>query len=357
MTADQASLLVDLDALAANFAVLRQAAGAAEVAPVVKADAYGLGAAAAARRLRAEGAARFFVARVAEGAALRQVLGQGPQILVLDGCPPGAGPALAAAGLTPVLNDLTQLEAWRDHGGRGAALHVDTGLNRLGLSLAEAEALSRAPPRLGGLAIELVMSHLSCGSSEGHPMNARQAEAFDAVRGWFPNARASLANSGGLFQGFSLDLARPGISLYGGGPFERPDPRIAAVATFEAPILQVRLVRSGEAIGYGADFIAERDLSVAILAAGYADGVLRAQGGLGYGWLSSARRRFLGRISMDLIAIDVSDAPAAKPGDRVQLLGPQVLLDEAASAGGTIAYELLTRLAPRARRSYRGAAA
>ena len=355
MIADQASLTIDLDALAANHALMRGLAGAAELAPVVKADAYGLGAAVVARRLRAEGAQRFFVARVAEGVALREALGSGPVIYVLDGCPPGAAARLADAGLVPVLNDLGQIAAWRDHGARPAALHVDTGMHRLGLSLDEAEQVSRA----GDLAAELVISHLSCGSSEDHPMNDRQAQAFESVRTLFPNARASLANSGGLFQGerFGFDLVRPGISLYGGGPFDRADPRIAPVALFEAPILQVRAVRAGEAVGYGADFIAERDLSVAVIAAGYADGVLRAQAGLGYGWLHGARRRYLGRISMDLIALDVSDAPAAKPGDRVQLLGPEVLVDEAAAAAGTIAYELLTRLSPRAQRVHLGAAA
>jgi len=359
MPASHPRLTVDLDALAANHALLGSLAGAAELAPVVKANAYGLGMSAVAKRLRAEGADSFFVARLAEGVALRRDLGAGPIIYVLDGCPAGTEAALLSAALTPVLNDADQIGRWSDAGGAQAALHVDTGMNRLGLRPEQAQDLARAPTGLKGVAISLVLSHLSCGSSLGDPMNHSQAQTFDTVRGWFPNARASLANSGGLFQGpgFALDMVRPGIALYGGGPFERPDPRIAAVATFEAPILQIRTVRAGERIGYGGAFHAEEDLSVAVIAAGYADGVLRAQSPLGYGWLHGARRRLLGRISMDLIAIDVSDCPMARPGDQVQLLGPEVLLDDAAQAAGAISYEILTRLGARGERVYRGARA
>jgi alanine racemase len=354
MPATQARLTIDLDALAANHALCRTLAGAAEVAPVVKADAYGLGLAPIARRLRAEGAERFFVARVAEGEALRRALGAGPAVYVLDGCPPGAATRLIAADLTPVLNSLEQIADWTRAGGGEAGLHVDTGMNRLGLRPEEARDLARTgvPP------VSLVMSHLACGSSPGHPMNQVQAEAFDAVRGWFPNARASLANSGGLFQdaAFALDIARPGIALFGGGPFGEADPRLTTVATLEAPILQVRTVPAGESIGYGAGFVAQSRLSVAVIAAGYADGVLRAQSPAGYGWLDGARRRMLGRISMDLIAIDVSDCPAARAGDMVQLLGPHVLLDDVATASKTVAYEILTRMSGRANRHWHGRA-
>lgn len=359
MPASQARLTVDLDALAANHALLRAHAGAAEIAPVVKADAYGLGVRPVARRLRAEGAERFFVARVVEGVALRRVLGPGPTIYVLDGCPTGAESHLRRADLIPVLNHMDQIAAWTAAAGRKAALHVDTGLNRLGLSLDEAQALARPGAPFGDLAIGLVLSHLGCGSTLNHPMNAHQAEVFDTVRGWFPNARASLANSGGLFQGpaFALDLVRPGISLYGGGPFEQTDERVAPVVTFEAPILQIRRVKAGETIGYGGAYQARQALNVAVIAAGYADGVLRAQSSVGYGWLHGARRRYLGRISMDLIAIDVSDCPAARVGDQVELVGPNMPLDEVAALAGTISYEILTRLGARAQRLYRGARA
>ena len=358
MSPIQASLTVDLDALAANHALLRRLAGSSLVAPVVKANAYGLGFAAISRRLWAEGAREFFVARVSEGEALRTLLGPEATIYVLDGCPPGAARRLNAASLTPVLNSTEQVEDWIAEGDHSVALHVDTGLNRLGLRADEAQALAERLKRLGGLEIDVIMSHLSCGASLNHPMNHRQADAFRDIRALFPNARASLANSGGLFHGggFLHDLVRPGITLYGGGPFERPDDRIAAVATFEAPIIQVREVPAGETVGYDAGYLAPEPLRVAIIAAGHADGVLRAQSPAGYGWLDGAKRRFLGRVSMDLIAIDVTEGPTPRPGDRVQLFGPEMLLDDVAVAGSTISYEILTRLSGRADVRYRGVA-
>jgi alanine racemase len=358
MSSHQARLTIDLDALAANFALLRGLAGAAETAPVVKADAYGLGAAPVAKRLWAEGARRFFVARIREGQALRAVLGTPAVIYVLDGCPPDCAEALIAADLVPVLNSTDQANAWIAAGGGPAVLHVDSGLNRLGLTFAEAEALAARLQRDGGFPLDMVMSHLSCGAAQDHPMNHSQARRFEDIKALFPGARASLANSGGLFHGggFLHDLVRPGITLYGGGPFERPDPRIAPVVTFEAPVLQVRDVPAGETIGYDAGFTAQQSLRVAIIAAGHADGVLRAQSPAGYGWFDGARRRFLGRVSMDLIAIDVSQDPAPKPGDRVELIGPHALLDDVAAAGSTIAYEVLTRMSTRGEHVYRGQA-
>jgi alanine racemase len=359
MTAD-ASLTIDLDALAANHALLRAHAGAAEVAPVVKADGYGLGASSIARRLQLEGASRFFVARVSEGEALRRVLGPEPFIYVLDGCPQGAADRLTDAALIPVLNSTEQVADWntlgRVAGLAPTALHIDTGMNRLGLSQAEAEQLAGRGGVLAGVNIDLVISHLSRAATPEDPFNRRQREALAGARRLFPSARFSLANSTGVFLGpeFQFDMVRPGITLYGGGPFQRPDPRIAAVATLEAPILQVRLVPVGDSVGYGAAWTATKPTQVAIVAAGYADGVLRAQSPGGYGWLDGGRRPLLGRVSMDLIALDVTNCAGARPGAMVQLLGADVLVDEAASAGGTMAYELLTRLSARARRVYRG---
>ena len=355
MSSIQASLTVDLDALAANHALLRRLAGSAEVAPVVKANAYGLGVGPVARRLWAEGARRFFVARVTEGEALRAGLGPEAVIYVLDGCPPGAASRLDAAGLTPVLNSTDQVAEWTSADGGACVLHVDSGLNRLGLRLEEAEALAGQ----GGLQVAVIMSHLACGASFDHPMNHRQAQAFESIRALYPGALASLSNSGGLFHGggFLHELVRPGITLYGGGPFDAPDGRVKPVVTLEAPVLQVRDVRAGESIGYDEGFTATEPLKVAIIAAGHADGVLRAQSPAGYGWFDGARRRFLGRISMDLIAIDVSQGTAPRPGDRVQLIGPELPIDEVAAAASTIAYEILTRLGDRFETTYRGAVA
>ncbi|QUD88985.1 alanine racemase [Phenylobacterium montanum] len=357
MSAFQARLTVDLDALAANFALLRRLAGAAEVAPVVKAGAYGLGSAPVARRLQAEGAKSFFVARLTEGETLRGALGEGASIYVLDGCPAGSAERLIASRLTPVLNSLEQVEAWSAARGGPCVLHVDTGLNRLGLRKDEAEGLAKAQSAQGGLEIAVIMSHLSCGASHDHPMNHRQAESFAAIRALFPDARASLANSGGLFHGggFLHDLVRPGITLYGGGPFDHADPRIAPVVTLEAPVLQVRDVPAGESVGYDGGFTAPRAMKVAILAAGHADGLLRAQSPAGWAVFDGLRRSFVGRVSMDLIAVDVSEDQAPRAGDMVQMIGPDVLIDEVAAASGTIAYEILTRLGDRFETIYKGA--
>jgi alanine racemase len=362
MNFTEARLTVDLDALAANHALLRQMARGAEVAPVVKADGYGLGAAPVARRLIAEGAASFFVARVSEGEALRRVIGAAAAIYVLDGCPLGGADRLHAAGLVPVINHLAQAREWLAFGAEAktvpVALQIDLGMNRLGFTADEAEALSNVGGALSELSVALVLGHLSCGHAPDHPLNALQRQKFAEVRRLFPNARASLANSSGVFLGedFLFDLVRPGIALVGGGPFGRPDPRIAPVATLEAPILQVRAVEAGESIGYGAAFTAAASMRVAIVAAGYADGVLRAGSPGGFGWIGGQFTPLLGRVSMDLIAIDVTRCDEAQPGAMVQLLGPDVLVDDAAANAGTISYELLTRLSVRAERRYLGAA-
>jgi alanine racemase len=370
MPAVRARLTVDLDALASNHAALKALAGPAEVAPVVKADGYGLGSGPIARRLWAEGARRFFVARLEEGQALRASLGphRPARIFVLDGAPSGSAPGLVQAGLAPVLNSPAQVEAWSAFaraqaqalGGRlPCAVHVDTGMHRLGLSLDELAALAAAPDRPHGLDVRLLMSHLACADQPSSPMNAEQAARFTQARAVMPSVKASLANTPGLFLGpeFHHDLVRPGIGLYGGGPFDRPDPRLKAVATLAAPILQVRAVAAGETVGYGGRFRAERPHRIAIVAAGYADGLPRSTSSDGRAFFSGALRPIIGRVSMDLIAIDVTGCEDASPGAMVELLGPNVPLDDVARAAGTVAHELLTRLGERAERVYVGAEA
>ena len=344
-------LTVDLHAVAANYATLCQVAGGAEVAPVVKADGYGLGAAPIARRLMAEGARTFFVARVAEGVALRSALGPSPMIYVLDGCPDGVSSDLQSAELAPVLNSPAQIREWAKAGGGHAALMLDTGLNRLGLSEADAGSLM-------GTAWPLVMSHLACADQPQHWMNAQQRTCFDSASVCFPGARRSLSASDGLFLGpeFVFDMVRTGICLYGGGPEGRPDPRIQSVVTFEAPILQIRTLEPGDTVGYGAAFTATRTTQAAVVAAGYADGVLRSSARQAYASLAGRRCDMLGRVSMDLTVFDVTDMPEAKAGAMIQLVGPDVPVDTAAAFAGTIAYELLTRLGARAERHYLGKA-
>ena len=363
MLLSRARLTIDLDAVAANYARLRAMAGRAEVGPVVKADAYGLGMVPVCRRLWAEGARTFFVARIAEGEALRAALGpeRPAAIQVFDGAPPGSAASLLAADLIPVLNSPAQVETWAIRArseGRPlpCALHVDTGMNRLGLRLEEAEALAAATDRLTRVNVELVISHLACAEDPDHGLNARQAGRLKAVRRLFPNARASLANSAGVWLGedFLFDQVRPGIGLYGGGPQGRPDSEIRPAVRFEAPILDVRAVAAGETVGYGASFTATSQVRAAIVGAGYADGVLRAASPDGAVWFDGARRRLLGRVSMDLIAVDVTGCEAAMPDALVELFGPNLLLDDAAACAGTVAYELLTRLSGRAERIHVG---
>ncbi len=350
-------LTVDLGALAANYATLRGEARGAEAAPVVKANGYGLGAAEVAGRLRAEGASTFFVARAAEGFGLRRALGLGPTIYVLDGCGHADAEGFAAARLSPVLNALDQVAAFAGAGGGEAALMIDTGLNRLGVTPEEAHALAASPDRLRGVDLSLVMSHLACADQPDHPMNAAQRSRFVAAAAAFPGVPRSLAASDGLFLGpdYAFELVRTGICLYGGGPRGVPDPRFRSVATLEAPVLQVRTVRPGGSVGYGAAFTAEETLRVAIVGAGYADGALRAGAPTAYGSVAGRRCRSLGRISMDLMAFDVTDHPAVRAGDPVQIVGPDVPIDEVAAAAGTIAYELLVRLGARSERRYVGA--
>lgn len=346
-----AVLTVDLNALARNFHALGVVTGA-PVHPVVKADSYGLGAAACARRLMAEGARTFFVARAAEGVALREALGAEPVIYILDGCHGEVAATLKTADLRPVLNQPTQLRAWRDAGGGACGLQIDTGMNRLGFRPED------APEPFEGLS--LVMSHLACSDDPAEPMNWRQRDAFAVAAARYPGAIRSFANSGGCFLGpdFAFDAVRPGICLYGGGPEGRPHDRIAPVATLTAEIVQVRDVPAGETIGYSRGYLAEAPVRIATCATGYADGVLRSYGArpgkpAGQVFVAGELRPILGRVSMDVCAVDVTGLDVAV-GDSVELFGPNRLIDDAAADAGTISYELITSITPRVPRRYVG---
>ena len=342
-----AVLSVDLNALARNYHTLETVSGQ-PVHPVVKADGYGLGAQAVATRLMAEGARTFFVARAAEGVRLRTALGaDGPVIYVLDGCHGDDAAMLKASDLRPVLNHPAQIQAWRAAGGGTCGLQIDTGMNRLGIRPED------APEACDGLA--LVLTHLACADEPANPMNRRQRDAFAGVLDRYPGVIRSFANSSGCFLGpdFAFDTVRPGICLYGGGPEGRPDPRIAPVATLTAEVLQVRDVPAGESVGYSRGYIAERPIKVATVAAGYADGLLRSYSPKGAVWIANETRPLLGRVSMDVCAVDITGLDVAV-GDPVELFGPNRLLDDAAAAAGTISYELLTSITPRVPRLYVG---
>lgn len=364
---------IDLDALARNWGRF-DAMGRAEAAAVIKADAYGLGADRVLRRLWLAGARTYFVATLEEAAAARRVLtdvgGREARVLVLNSLSPTEMAACAALSASPILNTPEEAAEWsalraRTPDAPAAALHIDTGMNRLGLSAADAQAFLATPGALEAAGVDLVMSHLACASAPSHPMNAVQRSRFDAlvrtVRALAPDTRFSLANTGGAWLGeaYAYDLVRPGIGLYGGSPFDDPalDAGVEPVVRVSAPVLQVRDLSAGDTVGYGAEFAAPGPRVAATVAAGYADGVLRSAAPGGYAVLNGARAPYLGRVSMDLIVIDVTNAPRRPvPGDRVELLGGEATLEGQAAAAGTINYELLTGLSPRAQRRYLGAA-
>ena len=342
-----ARLDIDLSALAANFRTLQACQPRAEIAPVVKADAYGLGARRIAERLLREGARTFFVARRDEGLRLRTAIGAGPVIYVLDGLEDPA--VFAAHDLRPVLNTPAQVALWGQACDLKAALHIDTGMNRLGVRPDELASLPEAPP------FSLVMSHLACADEPKHPMNAAQLAAFRAAAATLPAAPLSLANSAGAFLGpdHGFDMVRPGISLYGGGPFGAPHPQVQPVATLCARVLQVRDLKAGESVGYGATFAATHDLRLATAGLGYADGLLRSFGRHGHAVAKGEKRPLTGRVSMDAFSMDISGLDV-RVDDWVELFGAQQSIDEVAAASGTIAYEWLTRIGPRVERRYIG---
>jgi alanine racemase len=347
----RARLTVDLSALDRNYRTLCAVAGPAETAPVVKADGYGLGARQVSLSLWEAGARSFFVARLDEGEALRRALGPArpARIFVLDGLVPGTADRVRRSQLIPLLADPGQVAAARAAWGDfPVGLHVDTGMNRQGLSLADLSSLVGDP----ALQPVLLMSHLGLAAEAGAERNQIQLDRFRAARSLFPDLPASLAASAGLFLGpeWRFDMVRPGVSLFGGGPFETPDPRIEAVATLDAPILYVRTVEPGEWLGYGSNLRVTQPLRIAVAAAGYADGLLRRGGGRASAWFAGARRP-VRIINMDLLAIEIGDAPA-RPGDRIELMGPNLPVDDLAAATDTVAHECLVRLSGRARRRY-----
>lgn len=356
--AARASLTVDLDALAHNLSVLKTAAASAEVAPVVKSDAYGLGAGPVGLRLWAEGTRSFFVARLDEGERLRAALGpdRPATIYVLDGFAAAARDRYETAALTPALSSAAQVEAARHWpAAPRLALHVDTGMNRQGLTGAEALALADAGSATG-LDVSLIMSHLGAATTPDDLHNAEQLARFRTIRAAFPGARASLAASAGTFLGpdYRFDMVRPGVSLYGGGPFETAHPDLKAVATLTAPVVDIRTLKAGERLGYGQHEV-DRPVRCAIVAAGYSDGLIRDARNGARAWLAGAARPIL-IINMDILAIEIGEADVAI-GDNAQLLGDRAPVDAFAAAAGTVAHEVLTRISSRAERRYMGEAA
>lgn len=355
--ANTARLRIDLGAVVANYHSLRARAAPARCAAVVKADAYGLGMLPVAQALAAAGCEVFFVASLAEGQALRAAL-PGVEIFVLEGVVPGAAAALAAARLVPVLNSLDQAGAWAAHAARQpCALHLDTGMSRLGLAPAEVGALAARPQLLQSLAVSLVLTHLACADEPGHPLNRSQLDAFHALRRQLPAAPTSIGSSAGIYLGpeFHGDLVRPGISLYGGRPLAGTANPMREVVRLSGTVIQLREIREATPVGYGATASAPAGARLATVGLGYADGYPRCLGGVGEGLLAGVRVPVVGRVSMDSLVVDVTGVPPEQlaVGAEVTLIGDELTVDHVAAMAGTISYELLTGLGQRPRRDWR----
>ncbi len=355
----RASLTIHLDAIIANWQAM-DALTQVETAAVIKADAYGLGAARVGAALSRAGVRTFFVALAEEGAVLREAVGPTPRIFVFSGMMAGDEGIMRYCDLIPLLNTLDQIARARRAavaagGLLPCGLQFDSGMNRLGLEPAELSQLLDDPDGLSGLDPHLVMSHLACADEPDHPQNATQKATFEAMA-CVPALRGiprSLAATGGLLLGpdYHFDLTRPGIGLYGGLPFRNAKP----VVTLDIPIMQIREVAADESVGYGAAYHALEPRKIATIAAGYADGLLRS---LSHGFTASIGGRpapSAGRVSMDLITLDVTNIPEAREGMMATLLGTGQSVDMLASGGATIGYEILTSLGARYDRRYTGA--
>jgi alanine racemase len=358
-------LTIDLGAIEANWRALSRRATPAECAAVIKADGYGCGIEPVAVTLTKAGCRSFFVADLAEARRVRAVVSE-PAIYVLNGLLPGTAAAYPEVRARPVIGSMVELAEWdafcNGHNWRGgAALHVDTGMNRLGVSVNDAAALA---PRIRAEnhGISLLMSHFVCAEEPEHPLNARQINAFREVRVLYRGIPSSLANSSGIFLGASAhcDMVRPGVALYGVNPVPAQSNPMQPVIGLQAHVVQVRSVPRGETIGYDAAWTAKRASRIAVVAVGYADGYLRAASASDAApgadaIVAGERCPLAGRISMDLTAIDITELPdkAVRRGDLATLIGDEITVDAFASAAGTIGYEVLTSLGRRYHRVYR----
>ncbi len=360
------TLTIDLAAIETNWRTLARQLLTVECAAVVKANAYGLGIKPVAATLARAGCKTFFVADLAEARLVRS-RARDATIYVLDGFTPAWGDGLIDINARPVISSTTELaewdafvaaQAWQG----GAALQVDTGMHRLGITPEEAVALApRAQTENHGIA--LLLSHLACAEITDHPLNAKQIQLFRELHMLYPGIPASLVNSSGIFLGNSahFDLARPGAALYGVNPTPGSPNPMQSVVELTGRILQLRNVERDETVGYDATWTAKRASRIAVVALGYADGLMRGGSGTddrpgGAAIVAAKRCPIVGRISMDLVCVDVTDVPdnAVHRGDAATLIGAELPVDEVAASAGTIGYEILTRLGPRCHLVYRG---
>lgn len=344
---------VDLQIVQQNYIALRHQAAGAETGAVVKADCYGHGVSHIAPALAEAGCETFFVAYTHEGQALRALIGPDPTIFVFNGIRPHETDDFRIAGLSPVCNTPEEIAmALTARLPAGYGIHIDTGMNRLGI---RPENVIDLPGFTHGFPPRLIMSHLACADQPAHPLNKIQLERFHQARNLFPGIPASLVSTAGIYLGadYTFDLVRPGIGLYGGGPARPPGLKLRTAMTLTAPVMNVFEVKPGETVGYGASFEARGPSVIATVAFGYADGYLRSGGNYGFAILDGVPCPVVGRISMDLITLDVTDL-AEKPriGDRAEFIGKIAGYEIQAEALGTLGYELTSRLGTRISRSW-----
>ncbi|MGI9512528.1 MAG: alanine racemase [Anderseniella sp.] len=358
-----ATLTINLAALVENWRLIARTVAPAECAATIKADGYGCGAREVAQALWNAGCRTFFVALPMEGKQVRDALPEAV-IYILDGLLAGQADFYIAHDLRPCLVDPADLNEWADtvNGSHKAAVHIDTGINRLGFDRAQAEALAADAAMMKRAGLCLMMSHLASGEDEANSSNANQRDRFAELRSLFPDLPASLANAPGTFLGpdYCHDLVRPGVALYGGNPLSgKPNP-MQPVVSLSAPILQVRHVDQGDGVGYGATWQAHRPSRIAIVGAGYADGLLRAMSwpaqhdGPAKAFVAGQMAPIVGRVSMDMITIDVTDLDPQQVdrGTKAELLGANISVDDWARWSGTISYEILTSLGRRYAKVY-----
>ena len=350
-----AILDVNLTALASNYRLLKQRHARQSVAAVVKADAYGLGMNAVAKQLWDEGCHDFFVATLSEGIALRNLLPDA-RIGVFNGLFAKEEKEYLHHRLLPVLNDAGQLEQWEKATPHSPAmLHIDTGMTRLGFNYTDLRHAALRHHSFVTNRLALVMSHLACAGETHHAKNAEQLARFHEALQLLPGIKTSLSNSSGLFlsRDFHFDLARPGCALYGINPTLGTNP-MQPVATLSAPLLQIRTLDRDETIGYDATYAAKKGSRIAVVGLGYADGWLRALGNKGFAYIADYKVPIVGKISMDMLALDVTHVPEAHlaAGSRTEFINPTQTVDDIAAAANTIGYEIFTRIGSRVERRY-----
>lgn len=340
-------LLVKIEALLDNYSTFVNASSD-ETGAVVKADAYGTGATHIAPLLADAGCEHFFTGTLQEALAIRSLV-EGTIYTLTGAVDEDSFTTMRERNITPVLYSTEQLTAWRNRGGGSAALQVDTGMQRLGMSPQELLVEEFSNSEIG-----LLMTHLACADQPEHRLNELQIQLFEEVAERFPDAKTSIGNSAGTLNGerFQGNVTRPGIGLYGGNPYSQLPNPMNVVCTLEGRVLQTRLVRNGQSIGYGASYVPSRDLEVAIVGLGYADGIPRLLSNKGYLAFEGTRLPILGRVCMDLVNIDMSEAPKIKTGDFVEFFGSTITVDEVASMTSTISYEVLTSTTRRVSKHY-----